>query len=208
MALQEVDGPLAAARVFDAKDYEFHFPAETDVQRSGFAWRKHLSVTRNPDVSALDLRPTARRSLRRGADITLHGANGAKLRLLSIHLDGGCAQGSLRQPNSSDCQNLGRQTEILADWITDRRRENAPFVILGALQDAAPLRRVTEGFSNPCWARDGQGRPFIDHMLLGLEARVWMVRDSFRVFAYGERDPSLRDLISDHCPISIRVNLP
>ena len=222
VALQEVDGPLAAARVFDARDYEFHFPAETDVQRSGFAWRKHLSVTRNPDVSALDLRPTARRSLRRGADITLNGANGAKLRLLSIHLDGGCAQGSLRQPNSSDCQNLGRQTEILADWITDRRRENAPFVILGdfnrrfsrdddmlvALQDAAPLRRVTEGFSNPCWARDGQGRPFIDHMLLGLEARVWMVRDSFRVFAYGERDPALRDLISDHCPISIRVNLP
>ena len=85
IALQEVDGPLAAARVFDSSAYDFHFPAENDIQRSGFAWRKGLRVTRNPDLMALDLRPTARRSLRRGADITLHGENGARLRLLSIH---------------------------------------------------------------------------------------------------------------------------
>jgi hypothetical protein len=63
IALQEVDGPLAAARVFDATTYDFHFPVESDVQRTGFAWRKGLQVTRNPDLMALDLRPTARRSL-------------------------------------------------------------------------------------------------------------------------------------------------
>ena len=39
IALQEVDGPLAAARVFDSTAYDFHFPAESDVQRAGFAWR-------------------------------------------------------------------------------------------------------------------------------------------------------------------------
>jgi endonuclease/exonuclease/phosphatase family metal-dependent hydrolase len=171
---------------------------------------------------ALDLRPTARRSLRRGADITLHGANGARLRLLSIHLDGGCAQGSIRQPNSSDCQNLGQQAQILAEWITERRRENTPFVILGdfnrrfsreddmlpLLNAASPMRRATEGFSNPCWSRDGQGRPFIDHILLGLRAADWLVKDSFRVFSYNERDPAMRDVISDHCPISVRLHLP
>jgi endonuclease/exonuclease/phosphatase family metal-dependent hydrolase len=222
VALQEVDGPLAAARVFDATAYDFHFPAENDVQRSGFAWRKGLQVTRNPDLMALDLRPTARRSLRRGADITLHGANGARLRLLSIHLDGGCAQGSIRQPNSSDCQNLGQQAQILAEWITERRRENTPFVILGdfnrrfsreddmlpLLNAASPMRRATEGFSNPCWSRDGQGRPFIDHILLGLRAADWLVKDSFRVFSYNERDPAMRNVISDHCPISVRLHLP
>lgn len=222
VALQEVDGPLAAARVFDATAYDFHFPAENDVQRSGFAWRKGLQVTRNPDLMALDLRPTARRSLRRGADITLHGANGARLRLLSIHLDGGCAQGSIRQPNSSDCQNLGQQAQILAEWITERRRENTPFVILGdfnrrfsreddmlpLLNAASPMRRATEGFSNPCWSRDGQGRAFIDHILLGLRAADWLVKDSFRVFSYNERDPAMRDVISDHCPISVRLHLP
>ncbi len=222
VALQEVDGPLAAARVCDATAYDFHFPAENDVQRSGFAWRKGLQVTRNPDLMALDLRPTARRSLRRGADITLHGANGARLRLLSIHLDGGCAQGSIRQPNSSDCQNLGQQAQILAEWITERRRENTPFVILGdfnrrfsreddmlpLLNAASPMRRATEGFSNPYWSRAGQGRSFIDHILLGLRAADWLVKDSFRVFSYNERDPAMRDVISDHCPISVRLHLP
>ncbi|HWT09055.1 MAG TPA: hypothetical protein VN329_07810, partial [Roseomonas sp.] len=44
VALQEVDGPLAAARVFDATRYDFHFPAETDTQRAGFAWRRGLNV--------------------------------------------------------------------------------------------------------------------------------------------------------------------
>jgi endonuclease/exonuclease/phosphatase family metal-dependent hydrolase len=222
IALQEVDGPLAAARVFDSTAYDFHFPAESDVQRSGFAWRKGLNVTRNPDLMALDLRPTARRSLRRGADITLHGENGARLRLLSIHLDGGCSQGSVRQPNNSDCQSLGQQAHILADWIADRRRENIPFVILGdfnrrfsrdddmlsILNAASSMRRATEGFSNPCWSRDGQGRAFIDHILLGLRASDWLIKDSFRVLSYTERDPALRDVISDHCPISVRLHLP
>ena len=222
IALQEVDGPLAAAWVFDSTAYDFHFPAESDVQRAGFAWRKGLNVTRNPDLMALDLRPTARRSLRRGADITLHGENGARLRLLSIHLDGGCSQGSVRQPNNSDCQSLGQQAHILADWIADRRRENIPFVILGdfnrrfsrdddmlsILNTASSMRRATEGFSNPCWSRDGQGRAFIDHILLGLRASDWLIKDSFRVLSYTERDPALRDVISDHCPISVRLRLP
>jgi endonuclease/exonuclease/phosphatase family metal-dependent hydrolase len=28
------------------------------------------------------------------------------------------------------------------------------------------------------------------------------------VFSYTERDPALRDVISDHCPISVRLRLP
>lgn len=219
VAMQEVDGPLAAARVFGATRYEFHFPAETDTQRAGFAWRRGLNVTRNPDVSALDLAPNARRSLRRGADITVRRGDGPPIRLLSVHLDGGCARDPVREPNSRDCQNLGRQAEILRDWIAERRREGIAFAILGdfnrrmdrndefraVLTEAAPLTRPTEGFSNPCWARDGRARPFIDHILLGGPARDWLVRDSFRVLVYAERDPALRDRLSDHCPISVRV---
>jgi endonuclease/exonuclease/phosphatase family metal-dependent hydrolase len=220
VAIQEVDGPLAAARVFDATRWEFHFPAETDTQRAGFAWRRGLAVVRNPDVAALDLVPGARRSLRRGADITVRAHDGPPLRLLSVHLDGGCAQGSVRRPESRDCQNLGRQGEILRDWIAERRREGVAFAILGdfnrrmarddeflaTLSEAAPLTRPTEGFANPCWARDGQARFFVDHILLGGAARDWVVRDSFRVMVYAERDPALRERISDHCPISVRLD--
>ena len=219
IALQEVDGPLAAARVFDATRYEFHFPAETDTQRAGFAWRRGLTVTRHPDLMALDTAPTARRSLRRGADITVRRGEGPPLRLLSIHLGAGCASGPVRQPDSFACQRLGQQAEALARWIAERREEGVAFAILGdfnrrmdrhdeflaILTEAAPLRRVTEGFSNPCWARDGAARPFIDHILLGGPAREWLVADSFRVLVYAERDPAARERLSDHCPISVRL---
>ena len=220
VAIQEVDGPLAAARVFDVRRYEFHFPAETDMQRAGFAWRRGLNVTRNPDVSALDLNPAARRSLRRGADITVRNGDGPPVRLLSIHLDAGCAQGSVLRPASRECQNLARQAEILRDWIAERRRDGIAFMILGdfnrrmgrndeflgVLTQAAPLTRPTEGFANPCWARDGQARAFVDHILLGGPARDWLVRDSFRVLVFTERDRFMRDLLSDHCPISVRID--
>lgn len=106
-------------------------------------------------------------------------------------------------------------------WIAERRREGVAFAILGdfnrrmerndeflaMLNEAAPLTRATEGLSDPCWARDrGGARPFIDHILLGGPARGWLVRDSFRVLVYAERDPALRDHISDHCPISVRLD--
>lgn len=220
VALQEVDGPLAAARVFDATRYDFHFPAETDTQRAGFAWRRGLTVTRNPDLLALDLVPTARRSLRRGADITVRDGHAPPIRLLSIHLRAGCAWDPVRQPNSRECQGLGTQAEILRDWIAARRVEGVAFAILGdfnrrmerqdefiaVLSEAAPLTRATAGFANPCQSREGGARPFIDLILLGGPARDWLVRDSFRVLVYNERDAAIRERLSDHCPVSIRID--
>ncbi|HWT08734.1 MAG TPA: hypothetical protein VN329_06190, partial [Roseomonas sp.] len=174
----------------------------------------------NPDLMALDLVPNARRSLRRGADITVRDGDGPAIRLLSVHLDGGCARDSVLRPDSRDCQNLGRQAAILRDWIAARRQEGIAFAILGdfnrhmerndeflgVLAEAAPLTRATQGFSNPCTAREGQARRFIDHILLGGPARDWVVRDSFRVLVYAERDPAVRALLSDHCPISLRID--
>jgi endonuclease/exonuclease/phosphatase family metal-dependent hydrolase len=220
VALQEVDGPLAAARVFDATRYDFHFPAETDTQRAGFAWRRGLTVTRNPDLMALDLAPSARFSLRRGADITVRDGDAPPIRLLSVHLDGGCAWDPIRQPNSRDCQNLGRQAEILRNWIAARRAEGVAFAILGdfnrrmerndefiaLLNEAAPLTRVTQGFANPCTTSGTGSRPFIDHILLGGPARDWLVRDSFRVMVFTERDGAIRERLSDHCPVSVRID--
>jgi endonuclease/exonuclease/phosphatase family metal-dependent hydrolase len=220
VALQEVDGPLAAARVFDATRYDFHFPAETDTQRAGFAWRRGLTVTRNPDLMALDLAPTARHSLRRGADITVRDGDAPPIRMLSVHLDGGCFWDPIRQPNSRDCQNLGRQAEILRDWVAARRAEGIAFAILGdfnrrmdrndefiaMLNEAAPLARATQGFANPCTASGSGSRPFIDHILLGGPARDWVVRDSFRVMVFTERDAALRERLSDHCPVSVRID--
>lgn len=219
VALQEVDGPEAAARVFDPRRWEFHFADEGDVQRAGFAWRRGLRVVRNPDLAALDLRPEARRSLRRGADITVM-AEGAALRLLSVHLDSGCLYGALAAPERRDCESLGQQASVLAGWIAARQAEGAAFGILGdfnrriapgdefmaVLEQAAPLLRATAGFSDPCW--DSRYPRFITHILLGGAARDWLVAGSLRVMVYAEREERMRALLSDHCPVSVRVRLP
>ncbi|TCZ56608.1 endonuclease/exonuclease/phosphatase family protein [Roseicella aquatilis] len=220
VALQEVDGPEAAARVFDPGAYGFFFPQERDIQRTGFAVRRTLRVIQNPDLEALDLRPQARFSLRRGTDITVE-AEGRRLRLLSVHLDAGCRDASLAAPQR-DCESLGRQAAILAAWVAERQREGIPFAILGdfnraiagpedgfmqALTAAGPLTRPNQGMSDPCWAGNRGPRRFVDHILLGGEAQRWLVPDSLRVMVFAERDPIWRNRLSDHCPLSLRLRL-
>lgn len=218
IALQEVDGPAAAARILDPAAYAFFFPEEVDVQRAGFAVRHGLRAVQNPDLAALDLHPRSRRSLRRGTDITVE-LDGQALRLLSVHLDAGCRTAPLDAPDR-DCGSLARQAEILAGWAAERQREGVAFAILGdfnraiagpedgvlrALAAAAPLTRATEGLSDPCWAGPRGPRRFIDHILLGGAARRWLVPESLRVLVYAEREPAWRGRLSDHCPLSLRL---
>ena len=212
IALQEVDGPLAAARVFDSRAYEFHFTDEWDVQRAGFAVRRGLTWRASPDLVELDLVAHARRSLRRGADITVTVA-GRELRLLSIHLRGGCVRDDLDDPQRVACVQLRRQAEILSGWVAAREREGAAYAILGdfnrrladdegfwrILAGGFALTRATNG-PNPCW---GLGRPFIDHIVVGGAARSWLVPNSLSVLVYRERDSEVwQDRLSDHCPVT------
>lgn len=215
VAFEEIDGPEAAAEIFTPDRYALFFTHDKVVQRVGFAVRRGIPVEQNPDLVALDIYPAAHFRLRTGADITLD-VDGNRLRLLGVHLKSGCHDAPLTS-SGRVCDTLRRQVPPLQGWITQRREEGVPFVLLGdfnrrmdgrddmlaALNQAAPLLRVTEGRSTPCWG----GNSFIDHIMLGGAARGWLEPNSMRVMVYRE-GADAKERLSDHCPVSVRLDLP
>ncbi len=164
IALEEVDGPGIAAALFPPDRYALFFTQDDVVQRVGLAVRRGLAVTRNPDLTGLDLYPDARFHLRSGADITLDWPGG-RLRIMAVHLKTGCQRDRLDTSHRPQCSTLRGQVPILQGWIAQRRAEGVPFIVLGdfnrwmdgadqvyaSLNAAAPLTRATEGQDSPCW---------------------------------------------------------
>lgn len=214
VAFQEVDGPRIAAEVFEPSRYTLVFTHDQVVQRAGFAVRRGLRFTRNPDLVGLALGPHS--FLRSGADITLDLPD-AKLRLLSVHLKTGCREDRLAQSSRRQCAELRMQLPVLQGWIAQRRREGVPFVLLGdfnrwmdgrdaffaGLQAEGPLARATEGHYSPCWGGGG----FIDHIIAGSAARGWMQRESLRVLVFREQGWEWKRRLSDHCPVSVQFDM-
>ena len=212
VAIEEVDGFAAASKVFPSEQYSIHMTRDHVVQRAGIAVRRGLHYDINPDVTALSAH-----HLRSGADITLH-LGPATLRVLAVHLKKGCRDGALAPARGRACEELRDQLAVLTGWIAARRGEGIPFLILGdfnrwmdgndallaGLRAAAPLARATEGHSSPCWGNEA----FIDHILAGGAAAGWMHADTIRVLTYQETDRSLKDRLSDHCPVSVRFAVP
>lgn len=214
VALQEVDGTAAAETVFPPERYTLHMTADHVVQRVGFAVRRGLDFTANPDLTALE--PPGSR-LRSGADITLAWPGG-RLRLLAVHLKQGCRQERLSDSTRAACPLLRMQLAALQGWVAQRQAEGAPYALLGdfnrwmdagdafygALQESGSLLRATEGRSSPCWGGGG----FIDHIIAGGPARGWMRPETLRVLVYRETGEDWRARLSDHCPVSVRLVLP
>lgn len=216
VAFQEVDGEGAAARVFDPAVYALHLTTETDIQRPGFAVRRTLSFTRHPDVVELDRLDGKPRTLRRGADITVHFPEG-DLRLLAVHLKSGCFDRPLEDERQT-CRLLRGQVPVLAAWLAAREREGVAYAIIGDFnrrldtkddvwraltRSASGLRLATDGITSTCWG--GEYPRLIDHVILGGPARDWLIPGSPSELVYDEREKAFKRRISDHCPVSVRI---
>jgi endonuclease/exonuclease/phosphatase family metal-dependent hydrolase len=218
IALQEVDGPEAAARVFDPVIYAFHFTSDGgNRQKTGFAWKRTLKVEPQPDLVELAISRT-----RRGADILVH-LGGRSIRLLVVHLKSGCFDDPMGSSKRA-CSVLNRQLPVLESWIDARAAESVPFAVLGdfnrrfvdgdtfwpELDDLEPaeadLTAVTQGRTSECWG--GRYPVYIDHIVLSRSAGLWLLPGSFRQQLYDPADISRRKVLSDHCPVAVTLRAP
>jgi endonuclease/exonuclease/phosphatase family metal-dependent hydrolase len=215
---EEVDGPEAAAALFDPEEYTIATTRQNVAQRVGIAVRKPIRVRNAADYVPLDVDPDAFHPLRDGLDATLDWPDGATLRVLVIHLKTGCFTDDPEQSPRPSCALLSRQVPPLAAWIAARQAEAVPFMVLGdfnrvfdapervggLLARAAPMLRATAGYENPCW----DGGPFIDHIFLGGAARQWLRPGSLRVQLFTTSLRNGKARLSDHCPVSVVLAVP
>jgi endonuclease/exonuclease/phosphatase family metal-dependent hydrolase len=221
LAVQEVDGEEALSRVVDTDVYDVHVDDRpkgslNGQQNTGFAFKRGLTVVRQPDVTALDIRGDG--SLRYGARIDLTH-NGQTLQLLSVHLKSGCFENA---SNSSACETLLAQVPVLEGWINAAAQGSMPFVVLGdfnrrfnqagdqvwaELDDGEPanadLTTVTQDMPVSC--RDNTFPEFIDHIVIDRRVVPWVDRTSFRHITYRQQDKAVWDQLSDHCPVLVEL---
>ncbi len=218
VALQEVDGPEAARRIFDPNEYSFFFEPGDNPQRVGFAVRRTVTVTDDPDF--IELR-VGNSGLRAGAVITVE-VDGQPLRLMSVHLKSGCFSDPFSSTDD-DCRTLIRQVPQLERWIDDQANGSVPFIIMGdfnrrlnlegddlweEIDDGTPanadLVKSTEGRAPLCW--NSRFSEYIDHHVLDRRAAAWLVEGSFEEMVFDAADAGFEDVLSDHCPLSVELS--
>ncbi len=228
VALQEVDGPDAAALVFPG--YDYCFSARAHTQKNGFAIRRNLPHRCEPEYEPLSLD----NAVRRGVVVTFFPGTANEFQLMSVHLKSGCPAGPLTAPGRN-CDLLSRQVAPLEAWIDAEAAAGHRFGLLGDFNrrfsiekgpardadgrqlnvfkeiddgdpPAAKLTLVTEQSKfKPC-TKDSEYTEFIDQILLGRDLAKSMLRNSFVRVVYDDADDKAHWL-SDHCPVGVELGL-
>ena len=228
VALQEVDGPDAAAQVFPG--YDFCFSTRAHTQKNGFAIRRGLPFRCEPEYEPLSID----NAVRRGVVATFFPGTPNEFRLMSVHLKSGCPAGPLTAPGRN-CELLSKQVAPLEAWIEGEANAGHRFGLLGdfnrrfaiekgpardaegrqlnvlaeindGIPAASKLTNITGAQKfKPC-TTDSEYREFIDNILLGRDLAKSVVKKSFTRVVFNDQDAKTHWL-SDHCPVGIDLQL-
>jgi exonuclease III len=215
IAIQGIDSPKTASRLFNPHEYSFYFSTGSNQQKTGFAIRKNISFTPNPENIKLKFK---NKNLPSGVDITVfHNKN--KLRLLNIHLREGCLDSNILRPRGKACKTLAKQLSVLKKWVEESSKEDIPFIILGnfnrhlnkkdsfwtKLRDSSPSTQglINPGFGKNSSCQDGVDPEYINHIILDKNSALRQAPDSFQELDYPLEEESFK--FSPHCPISIEI---
>ncbi len=219
VALQEVDGEVAARRVLPG--YNMYFSSRRDRRRVGFAVRRSAFdvIVHHEDFKSISMN----NALPRGVDLSVIVSN-TEIRILNIDMIRGCEDKDIKR-QTRECSRLRKQWRFLAEWIYQRIEEGVAFAVVGDFgksfkidddQSAwqmlhgeevplGSLVRVTQAQQNTCWG--GETNYFLNHILLNKKAADFVVPKSFGQVSY-DGSSIERQKISEHCPMMVRLDLP
>jgi 5'-nucleotidase (lipoprotein e(P4) family) len=229
VALQEVDGPGAASRLFPG--YDYCFTARPNVQKNGFAIRRGLPHRCEPEYLPLSLEDR----FRRGVVVTLFPGGANEMTLMAVHLKSGCPEGPIGDAARSDCVALAAQVPALEAWIDAQARAGRRFAVLGDFnrrfsEERGPARDA-EGRLQNLWPELDDREPpradllrvgeklkfskcvsndpytsFIDEIVLGRDLAARVRPGGYVRVTYADADARERRL-SDHCPVGVDLSL-
>jgi endonuclease/exonuclease/phosphatase family metal-dependent hydrolase len=221
LAVQEVDGEAALRRVVDTEVYDVYVDDRpkgslNSQQNTGFAVKRGLTVVRQPDFQALDIRGDG--SLRYGTRIDLTH-NGQTIQLMSVHLQSGFFENA---STSSACETLLAQVPVLEGWIDAAAESPRPLIVLGdfnrrlnqpgdqvwtEIDDGEPanadLTALTQDMPVSC--RDNTFTEFIDHIVVDRRVVPWVDRTSFHQITYRPADNAVWEKLPDHGPVLVEL---
>jgi endonuclease/exonuclease/phosphatase family metal-dependent hydrolase len=213
IAFQEVEDASVARRVFAG--YRICMADGSGAQHVGFAVRAQLPHRCGPMVESLALGGRSRK----GMSLLLTPSRGSPIELLAVHLKSGCSRDAL-DSDTAACRTLREQAAHLAAWVTEQAAKQAAFIVLGDFNRVSP-ETADDAFWLPLLTHDTEllaaqlpfsncqlGQPytaFIDHILVSVDVKHRLIPTSPR--HPGFRNADARYRLSDHCPVSVSLNL-